>query len=203
MKRTLSIFLIIVFIIDLIIIGFQWSSDLRFYTKPLLIPILILYYLCSVTQKNCLFIAGLVMSFLGDLFLMFSWGFIAGLTSFLIDHILYILVFKDYFKHKNVYIILFILIYISALYSFLFPYLGTMKIPVLLYAITIGTMLHVALGTKLKWLMVGAVLFVLSDTILAVNIFYQKSLIGSLSVMLTYVLAQYCLVEGMINKRVE
>lgn len=78
-----------------------------------------------------------------------------------------------------------------------------MKTPVFLYAITIGTMLYVALGTNKKWLIIGAGLFVLSDSILAINIFYQESLWGSLVVMMTYVLAQYFLVKEMIKKEIE
>jgi len=199
MKRVLLLLLFVVFILDQVIIGFELSSDFRFFTKPLLLPILIIYYSFSVTQKNWLFIAGLVLSFFGDLFLMFSGGFIAGLSSFLIAHILYILTFNKLFRNKNLLLIPFILIFIIGLCTFLYPNLGAMKIPVFLYAITIGTMLYIAVGTNLKWLIIGAGLFVLSDSILAINIFYQKSLWGNLAVMLTYVLAQYFLVKGMIK----
>lgn len=199
MKRVLLLLLIIVLILDQVIIGFELSSNFRFFTKPLLIPILISYYTWSVNKKNWLFIAGLVLSFFGDLFLMFSGGFIAGLTSFLIAHILYILTFKELFRNKNLLLIPFILIFIIGLCAFLYPHLGTLKIPVILYAITIGTMLYVALGTNIKWVIIGAGLFVLSDSILAINIFFQKSLLGSLAVMITYVIAQYFLVKGIIK----
>src|SRR5690606_20510395 len=101
MKRVLLLLLIIVFIIDQLIIGFELSSYFRFCTIHLLITILIRYYVWSANKKNWLFIAGLVLSFFGDLFLMFSWGFIAGLTSFLIAHMLYILTFKELFLNKN------------------------------------------------------------------------------------------------------
>lgn len=202
-KRFLLVLLVIIFLIDQCIIGLQLGHHLRFATKPLLIPILFIYYISKAKNANWLFASGLVMSFFGDVFLMFSWGFIAGLTSFLIAHILYILTFKELFRNKNLLVIPFILIFIIGLCSFLHPHLGTLKTPVFLYAITIGTMLYVALGTNIKWLIIGAGLFVLSDSILAVNLFYQKSLLGSLAVMMTYVIAQYFLVEGIINKRVE
>lgn len=203
MKRVLLLLLIIVLILDQVIIGFELSSNFRFFTKPLLIPILISYYAFSVKEKNWLFISGLVLSFFGDLFLMFSGGFIAGLASFLIAHILYILTFKKLFKRQNLLYLPAILLFIIGLCSFLYPHLGAMKTPVFLYAITIGIMLYVALGTNKKWLIIGAGIFVLSDSILAINIFYQKSLWGSLAVMMTYVLAQYFLVKGMIKKEIE
>jgi len=141
------------------------------------------------------------MSFLGDLFLLFSAGFIAGLSSFLLAHILYILTFRQYYQKTHIIYIPCIIVFIISLFSFLYPHLGTMKIPVLLYAITIGAMLYFALGTKQKWLIIGALLFVLSDSILAINIFHTHSTISSLSVMIFYVLAQYCLTQGMIDKQ--
>ncbi|MBD1427980.1 hypothetical protein G5B32_14465 [Sphingobacterium sp. SGL-16] len=47
-----------------------------------MIPILISYYACSVKKKKWLFISGLVLSFFGDLFLMFSGGFICRSSKF-------------------------------------------------------------------------------------------------------------------------
>ena len=199
MKRLLLVFLFIVFVVDLCIIGLQLGSSLRYFTKPLLVPILIIYYSFNVQKLNWLFVAGLIMCFFGDLFLMFSWGFIAGLSSFLIAHILYNLTFKRLFHRKNLLSIPVIILFIVCLCAFLFPHLGAMKIPVFLYALTIGLMQYTALGTNLKWLIIGALLFVLSDSILSINLFYQKSIIGSLCVMLTYVIAQFCLVRGMIK----
>ncbi|WP_225555014.1 lysoplasmalogenase [Sphingobacterium bovistauri] len=198
--RVLLILLVIVFVLDQCIIGLQVGHQLRFGTKTLLVPILIAYYAFSTNKINKLFLAGLVMSFFGDLFLMFKGGFIAGLSSFLLAHIFYILTFKQFFQHKNLALIPLILIFVGSLIGFLYPHLGGMKIPVILYALTIGLMLYIALGTKQTWLIVGAILFVLSDSILAINLFYKQSLLGGMSVMLTYVIAQYCLVVGMVKR---
>ena len=195
----LLLLLAIVLLLDLCIIGFELGRIWRYATKTLLIPILITYYISSADKPNKLFVAGLIMSFLGDVFLLTSGGFIAGLSSFLIAHILYMITFRSFFKQKNLSSIPIILIYVIGLVGFLFPYLGALKIPVILYAMTIGGMLYVALGTSNKWLIIGAFLFVLSDSILAVNIFHQSSTIGSLAVMLTYVIAQYFLVQGIIK----
>lgn len=202
MKRALILLLVIVFVLDQCVMGLQLDSHLRFVTKTLLLPILIAYYVYSVTKPNKLFLAGLVLSFFGDLFLLFPGGFIMGLSSFLAAHIVYIITFKQYFQHKNLAIIPLILAFVGGLIEFLYPHLDAMKIPVILYAITIGLMLYVAMGTKQTWLIVGALLFVLSDSILAINLFYQKSIIASISVMLTYVIAQYCLVKGMVNQKI-
>ena len=198
-NRLVIILLVVVFALDQCAIAFQWGYPWRFITKTLLIPILIYFYKVNVKSVNKLFIAGLVMSFFGDLFLLISGGFLAGLGSFLIAHVLYILTFSRNFEKRNFALLALIVIYILGLISFLYPHLGALKIPVIVYGFTIGTMMYMALGTCRKWLIIGAFLFVLSDSILALNIFHKHSTISSLSVMFTYVVAQFCLVYGMIK----
>lgn len=64
MKQIPLILLAIVFILDLCIIDFSLDSGWRFYTKPFLIPILIVYYRWNADKSNYLFIVGLILSFL-------------------------------------------------------------------------------------------------------------------------------------------
>jgi uncharacterized membrane protein YhhN len=69
--------------------------------------------------------------------------------------------------------------YYFALLTILFPTLGDMKIPVTVYGLVISTMLLFALHVAsiknreaAKWLLTGAILFVISDSVLAINKFY-------------------------------
>lgn len=199
MKNALIIAFLLFFILDQLAISTLISGEIRFLSKTILLPLLAFYYLKQVVTVNRLFFTGLIFSFLGDLFLLFSWGFIAGLGSFLTAHVLYIFAFRKWFKKHNLWLVLLLMALVIGLISFLFPYLGNMKIPVIAYAVTIATMLYVAVGTGYKWLIYGAFFFVLSDTILAFNLFYQTTLIGQLLVMITYCLAQFLLVKGMIG----
>lgn len=71
------------------------------------------------------------------------------------------------------------------------------------YGITIGTMLLMAINTKQKMndnaavlFLIGAILFVISDLLLAVNLFAMHYVVISLCVMLTYASAQYLIVKG-------
>ena len=192
--------LILAFVLDQFCIGFQLTNKYRYATKTVLLPVLIMYYWINATKPNIAFLLGLVLSFFGDLFLLVKGGFIPGLSSFLLAHICYIFTFKTRIKQRNLSILPGILLYIIGLVSFLFKHLGVMKLPVIIYAITIGLMLYMAILTKDKLLIIGAFLFVLSDSILSINIFYQHSIIGSLAVMFTYVLAQYFLVNAMLFK---
>ena len=204
-SKILQIILVIVFAIDLFFI-FNNQPELRFFTKPLLLPILILMYITSLKsekiQLDKLFLAGLALSFFGDLFLLFKWGFLPGLGSFLMAHVFYIISFrkktqKPIWKFWPIILGLFA----TTLLVFLFPYLKEMKVPVIIYAVVISVMMYAALKTQNRNLIVGALLFLISDTLLSISLFLQPLMIINLLVMITYVLAQWFLVRGMLSSK--
>jgi uncharacterized membrane protein YhhN len=88
----------------------------------------------------------------------------------------------------------------------LFPHLGDMKIPVAVYGFFISTMLIFALHSYFignkdagKWMMGGAILFVISDSSLAINKFYQPFDLANIIIMVTYGLAQLFITMGAIK----
>ena len=203
-SKILQIILVIVFAIDLFLI-FTNKNELRFFTKPLLIPLLILIFITRLksekTQVDKLFLTGLVLSFFGDLFLLFKWGFLPGLGSFLMAHVFYIISFRK--KTQNTiwkFWPIILGLFATTLLVFLFPYLKEMKIPVIIYAIVISVMMYTALKTQNRNLIVGALLFLISDTLLSINLFLQPLMILNLLVMITYIVAQWFLVKGMISE---
>jgi len=204
-SKILQILLVVVFAIDLFLI-FNDQNELRFFTKPLLLPILILMYFSQVnsakTQLDKLFLAGLTLSFFGDVFLLFNWGFLPGLGSFLLAHVFYIISFRKKIQ-KSIWKFWPIILglYASILLVFLFSYLKEMKIPVLIYAVVISAMMYNALKTHNRNLMIGALLFLISDTLLSVNLFLKPLMILNLLVMITYVSAQWFLVRGMLSSK--
>ena len=202
-SKILQIILIIIFVIDLFLI-FNNKIELRFFTKPILLPTLILMYISKVKsekmQLNSFFLAGLVLSFFGDLFLLFNWGFLPGLGSFLLAHLFYIISFKKKLQKRiSKFWPIILSLYASILLVILFPYLKEMKIPVIIYAVVIATMMYNALKTHNRNLIIGALLFLISDTLLSVYLFLQPLMILNLLVMATYILAQLFLVNGMIS----
>ena len=202
-SKILNIVLLLVFAIDLFYVC-KNENDLRFFTKTLLLPILFLIYISGAksgkVQLSNFFVAGLILSFLGDFFLLFKWGFLPGLGSFLGAHLFYIISFKKRQQHRVSKIWPIILsVYALLLLVFLFPYLKEMKIPVSIYAVVICTMMYTAIKTHNKNLIAGALLFVISDTLLSVTLFLQQSMMLSLLVMITYVSAQWFLVKGMLS----
>ena len=198
---------------------FTGITTLHFITKPLLIPLLILWLFFSINKsaEKSLLLTGLFFSWLGDVFLLFenknSFFFIAGLICFLTTHIFYIIYF---FKIDNVkpsllqqqpLLLLLVILYGISLVWFLFPYLNSLKIPVIIYAAVICTMLLCSMQIFFKvkppanlLYLAGALLFVLSDSLLAINKFYQPFLFVGVLIMLTYCAAQFCIVKGFINQ---
>ena len=205
-SKILQIILIIFFAIDLFLI-FNNQTELRFFTKPILLPILILTYFSEVKsekiQLDKLFMAGLVLSFFGDLFLLFKWGFLPGLGSFLLAHVFYIISFRK--KTQNSiwkFWPILLGLFATTLLIFLFPYLKEMQIPVTLYAVVISVMMYTALKTQSRNLIIGALLFLISDTLLSIYLFLQPVMILNLLVMMTYLSAQYFLVRGMLSFKI-
>jgi uncharacterized membrane protein YhhN len=85
-----------------------------------------------------------------------------------------------------------------------------MKIPVSLYAFVISTMLLMSIKAYFEWkkpanllVLIGAVLFVVSDSILAINKFYTPLPMSSFLIMSTYLGAQFFIVKSvLINNKV-
>lgn len=187
---------------------------LHYIAKPLLMPLLAIWlWQNNAAKGRYLIIAGLIFSWLGDCFLLFEKSnglfFIFGLVSFLITHILYIAWFlskrstQPSLLKKQPLLAIAVPVYGIVLVWLLLPGLGQLTIPVIVYATTICSMLlcslHIFYKVNVpanKLLVAGASLFVISDSILAVNKFYQPIPLGGVWIMLTYCAAQYCIVKG-------
>lgn len=195
------------------------SEILHYIVKPLLIPalLLLLFLTDSTVAGKRILVTGLFFSWMGDVLLMFeskhTLFFIFGLAGFLITHIFYILYFlriksqKISLLKKQPVLIALVLGYGITLVWQLFPYLGELKIPVIIYAVVICTMLLCSLHIFLKvnpksagFYLLGASAFVLSDSLLAINKFYQPFAYAGVCIMLTYCAAQYFIVLGFIEQ---
>ena len=217
-KQRLFFFLFsIVSLIEIlhILIG---KEDLRIFTKPLIIPLLGLTYYFSLDKKPSMWkdavLLALLFSWFGDILLQKESMFVPGLICFLTAHIFYIYFFvrtssanTSYFKLRPVMLIA-VLAYLIEFMYLLWPSLGAMKLPVLIYGITISTMLSAAIWQYQKlddrtslFLIIGATLFVTSDSILAINKFSSPFETAGVFIMTTYILAQLFIVLGAIRYR--
>ncbi len=151
-------------------------------------------------------IAGLVFSMAGDVFLMLpSDRFVAGLVAFLVAHILYTVAFMSEISTLIWWPLIPLGIYGVVIYIILAPCLGKLKPPVLVYIVVILIMTWIAWerwsqthqsGALLAT--IGAVLFVISDTILAINRFRGAFKPARLLNLTTYFAAQ-CLIAGSVG----
>jgi len=190
--------------------------NLHWVTKPMLVILLALYYQQSVPLVNRIFLLALTFCWMGDIFLLVDHYhelfFMAGLGSFLIAHIFLIFTYRqllfieDGFRGtQRVRLSFPVILAGSGLVIVLFPKLGALKIPVLIYALVLSLMVVQSIfrlgrtSTKSFWLVfLGAVFFMLSDSLLAINKFYQPISFAGVWVMTTYIAAVYLIVHGVM-----
>ena len=209
-------------IADLSAVYFQWN-EMRYVSKPAIVLSLLIYFSLTVKQSAWPFRFALLFSLIGDVALMFEdrhpLFFMAGLGSFMVAHIFYIVAFlgirKRYIangqkqKARSVSELLwgmFIVAYVLILYFSLKNYLGDLRIPVLMYAIVLGSMFESVVKAFPKLYskpgvicFAGALFFVISDSLLAINKFYMGFPMAGIAIMLTYALAQYLLTTGAVR----
>ena len=170
---------------------------LRICTKP--IPVLMLIWMVF-PHKDKWLLSALVFSVLGDMILELpqQLPFALGLGSFLIAHIMYIRRFLIAPVIKIWWPIIPISLYCGILFWYMLPNLGPLLVPVFLYILVIATMLwsaNIFSHTHKKYLpFFGAVLFVLSDSLIAINKFISPFPQARYAIIITYWLAQYLII---------
>ena len=175
-------------------------------TKPLLVPcLMVLVWLQSRTIRgHGIILAALFFSWLGDLLLMLPGEdfFMGGLAAFLSAHICYIWIFSREATYHPLRVLPF-LMYVALLLAG--PLNGklpeNLQIPVYSYVVVITTMgivasLRSTQRPGYELILIGSILFILSDSFLALNKFSGPLPLSGLWVMLTYGLAQYFIVKG-------
>lgn len=184
-----------------------YNKPVVFLTKPLLMPILMLFAYQNGIRNKWLYL-GLLFSLFGDVFLMFSGTnfFILGLSSFLIAHLFYITLFKPQFKFNFLPWVGFG-VFVAAFLVFIIPVLPSeLVIPLVLYSFIIATMgVFAASRTGVsspsyQMILIGAILFIISDALIAVNAFHTMIPKNALYIMSTYGLAQLLIVRGWIKQ---
>lgn len=192
---------------------------LIFASKPLMMPALALW-LASETKTNryvsSVWLAGLVFSTFGDVLLMINGGgeifFVLGLAAFLMAHLFYISAMwrilkgrKGFLRQQPVWALL-PLAYLAFLLWVLWPGVPAgLQFPVAAYGMVITTMalsvlqLCTHIPSKVfRIMMLGALLFVLSDSLLALDKFAGVRAVP-LSIMSTYIFGQALLTLGVMR----
>ena len=195
---------------------FSWK-EIHWIAKPLIVLGLMGHYYFHSNRRSSIFIWALAFCWVGDVLLLFQGDsfFMGGLIGFLIGHVLYILCYRQFqFADKTKELLgpqkvrfsLPIVLYGTGLMVILFPVLGDLKIPVMIYALVLMLMVLNALfrygKTSMRsflFIFFGAVLFMVSDSMLAINRFLQPFAEAGVLVMMTYCAAQFLIVEGALT----
>lgn len=141
-----------------------------------------------------LILAGLALSLAGDAFLALPGdNFMPGLLAFLSAHLCYIAAFLGERRDLKILRLLPYLAWVGGVYLFLFPKLNALAAPVGIYCLVICVMMWRAaslVGRPARpWqiaAMIGATLFGLSDTILALTRFQGGFPFGGAILILAY-----------------
>jgi uncharacterized membrane protein YhhN len=196
------------------LLSIQW---LYFASKPFIMISLFAYYLVSaepVNRSRALLLA-MVLSLAGDVLLMWEEYFLSGLVAFLIAHVLYSFAYRQH-QHEEtentlaglqrVRLAFPIILGGTGLIVVLYPVLGHMRLPVIVYAAVLMLMAvnalfrHGRTSPASFWMVFGgAVLFMISDSVLAVNRFLTPLTHATTYIMLTYTLAQFLIVKGLLR----
>jgi len=192
------------------------------FSKPLIVIVLLIWLYLTTKLKGRFHkrvFTGLIFALAGDVLLMFEHKgnnmFIYGLIAFLLCHIFYIRAFildhKSNPDLKNpffLWLTVALIIYCMGLFFYLQPSLGAMQFAVLMYAIIITIMAIMAVNRYKKvnafsyqLILYGALFFLLSDSALALSKFAYKIPQGDILIMSTYMIAQYLIVYGTVERK--
>ncbi len=190
-----------------LLIRAQFRSEQRqvFFFKPLSTLLVILVAALSLRTAGVKIgytagvLVGLILSLGGDVALMFPSGkaFLVGLVLFLLAHVAYAVTFTLFngFYPGDLISGGALLALAVVIYRYLEPGLEKIKVPVIVYVVVISFMVNRAIsaffgttfGPTQAWLMAGgAILFWISDLMLAVNRFRRPFKHNHLSLAFYY-----------------
>lgn len=191
------------------------------FAKPFLLLTLIGYYVFARHGQSLslTFLLALFFSWAGDVLLMFQQGdtsfFIYGLGAFLLAHIFYIFTCRQHRYEdetnalqglQRIRFAFPVVLAGSGLVVILVPHLGELLWPVMAYALVITLMVLNALFRfgrtgQPSFVMVfgGSILFMISDSLLAINKFIEPVKLGDFWIMATYIAAQFLIVQGILR----
>lgn len=206
--KLYKIIFLLMLLLDTVVMELELDF-IRYFTKGSLMSILIILLIIqkphNSQNQNLLHFLALIFSLCGDIVLQMKL-FLPGLGSFLIAHVFYsilMITWRPRLKFKSTLLIVIVITFISfTLARWLTSDAENMQIAVTLYAITILTMGFIAYKTddKKSLILIGAILFILSDFILALGLFKEGLPYNNIIVMWTYGIAQLLLYNGLSRK---
>lgn len=204
------------------------NTTLGYITKPLLMVALIAWYARGVNgnwnSTHKMMVAAFAFSWVGDVTLMLVHInenlFLVGLASFLVTHILYTVSFAHVTDKqatalfpKKFWVTTPLLVYLVVFLSALLPaiyndaHTRPVLIPVILYTTAIGTMVAFSINRykrvndqSFTLVFLGALLFMVSDSIIAYNRFISPFGMAGILIMTLYLGGQFLIAKGVLQQ---
>lgn len=182
------------------------DSSLKMVFK--LLPMILLIMLAFLTEVRVkspyywLISIGLIFCAVGDYTL--QW-FIIGLSFFLIGHIFYIFAFRSTdSKNTPLYVKILLALYGTFMMVWIAGSLlqkgdTVLAVAVTAYILVILTMGWTSFRTGSKFAVIGALLFIMSDSVLAINRFMFEVAYSHILIMFTYYGAQFSLMLSIME----
>ena len=203
-KALLYIFLIfaVIFIVSIPFKPYTYSFIIK--VIPTLSLVALAFIAVSGSRGKLLF-TSLLFCAAADVALEIAGGkyFIIGLGLYLIAHIMFIITFSRDLKPQKsrIPVITMLIVYATIMAFVLTPYLKDMTIPVYIYltAITLMAVFAALRDSRNDFTLYGAIAFVVSDSILAINKFMMPVTAADYLVMITYYLSLFLIVYGFLK----
>ncbi|OGN91780.1 MAG: hypothetical protein A2Z75_05615 [Chloroflexi bacterium RBG_13_50_10] len=169
------------------------------------ISLAVLAFIAISGSRGKLLFTSLLFCAAADIALELAAGkyFVAGLGLFLVAHILFIITFSRDFKFKKskIPVIVLLIVYSKMMAFVMTPFLKEMAIPVYIYmtAITLMGIFASLRAARNDFTLYGAISFIVSDSVLAINKFMMPVPAADYAVMITYYLALFLIVYGFLR----
>jgi alkenylglycerophosphocholine/alkenylglycerophosphoethanolamine hydrolase len=170
------------------------------------ISLAILAFTAISGSRGKLLLAALLFCAAADIALELAAGkyFVAGLGLFLIAHIFFIITFSRDFKFQTakIPVIVLLVVYSTMMAFILTPWLEELAIPVYAYmtALTLVGTFAALRATKNNFTLYGAIAFMVSDSVLAVDKFIFSFVGIDYIVMITYYASLFLIVYGLLRE---
>jgi uncharacterized membrane protein YhhN len=202
-------------------LGLKWMD---YVFKPMIMVWIACYFLDEGRKIDnnlkSVVLTAFAFSWAGDIFLMFSGisfiFFIIGLVSFLVSQLFYIISFRKSvqmtqqrgFISGNRKLIIPYILYGLIIFAILYNHLGMiLKFSVVAYMTAIISMSIMALNRKntvskrsFFLIFIGSLLFIVSDSLLAINKFVMPVPFERFFVLGSYISAQYLIMRGILRQ---
>jgi uncharacterized membrane protein YhhN len=195
------------------------NIQMEYFVKPLIMIWIAVYFLLAAKKSTFTIpvLLAFFFSWVGDNCLMLSGKnelfFYAGVGGFFCAQLSYIYTFAKYsekggsgYLRRKPWLSVFFLAYVGGIIFLLFPGLeGMMKPVITIYAVSLMLMSMMALNRSgrvgarsFQLVFMGSLLFLISDSMIAINKFHSAIPLAGFLIMITYIAAQYLIMRGLI-----